>query len=63
MFLTIKESQNHGYSKERKYVDLSSDPVFTDYDYGEKIAGNIYTESTHYGKKNGYIQHQGIVHQ
>ena len=55
MFLKIKESQNHGYSKERKYVDLSSDPVFTDYNYGDKITGNVSTESTYYGKKTGPI--------
>lgn len=36
MFHSIKNGRNSGYSKERKYIDLSSDPVFTDFLYGTK---------------------------
>lgn len=32
---SLGSCQKHGYSKERKIVDLSSDPVFTDYVYGK----------------------------
>lgn len=36
MFGSIKNGQNRGYSRERKWVDLSSDPVFTDFVYENK---------------------------
>ncbi len=41
LFLSIKDGQNHGYSKERKYVDLSSDLVFTDYNYEATAIQNV----------------------
>ena len=36
IFSAIKNGQNHGYSRERKNVDLSSDPVFIDFTYKNK---------------------------
>lgn len=38
----------HGYSKERKYLDLSSDPVFTDFNYG---AQNVFNPSSNLNAK------------
>ena len=37
--MSIPNSKNHGYSKERKFVDLSSDPVFTDFVYENNLVG------------------------
>ena len=44
MLGSIHNGQNRHYSKERKYIDMSSDPVFTDYNYEKK---NVYNTQTH----------------
>lgn len=44
MFGSIQNGQNRQYSKERKYIDMSSDPVFTDYIYENKNLSNIQTQ-------------------
>lgn len=40
MLGSLQNGQNRQYSKERKYIDMSSDPVFTDYNYENKNLSN-----------------------
>lgn len=44
MFGSIQNGQDRQYSKERKYIDMSSDPVFTDYNYENKNLSNTQTQ-------------------